>query len=479
MGKFSNNMLMTFLQQPLRPTTAPEEATGYFDLPHRERRNFSAALPSSALPKAEKKSVKNTSPSAITQGSTSAGHRDQEISGPSAKSTCIDFVSTPGQPQAVVHLSDPSEVQAMSLDRSRSGEWSALRPRSALVTPFSLRSAHSSTPGTLEVNEATAISIYPHTNQSILVIQQMTGGDSNDPPGHSAIIAGNANIALPLQTGLPIISRSRQPLNSPLKNPREPPQPPDFKIIPPTPANVPQTPETDAQQPLSARNRLSGPIGAVRRALSVRRYSDTFVSPITRSLSRRNTVPARRPGVSDDPDNKLHPFWRPRGFWDDLSDSDSDSEFGNTGHLVGSPPPADSHLRKNSHSTQASAQGLSRSTSLTRRLTNSLGFSQYRRHVRSQSEGFHRVFKKASYGSINRSYEFIQPERRRQGIMPKMGYKVQFVGFKNLAARMENAKIRREEGRRERIRERLRGSIEVVKVGDSALISGGMHDIRR
>lgn len=366
----------------------------------------------------------------------------------------------------------------MSLDRSRSGEWSALRPRSALVTPFSLRSAHSSTPGILEVNEATAISIYPHTNQSILVIQQLAGGDSNDQLAHSAIIAGNANIALPLQAALPVISHSRRPLNSPLKNPREPPQPPAFKLIPPTPANVPPTTEMDDQQPSSARNRLSGSFGMVKRALSVRRYSDTFVSPLTRSLPRRHTVSSRRPGVGDDPDNKLHPFWRPRGFWDDLSDSDSDSEFGNTGFLAGSPPPAESYVRRNSHTTQTSAQGLSRSTSLTRRFTNSLGFNQHRKHVRSQSEDFHHISKENGYRSSNRNYEFIQPERRRQGIMPKMGYRLQFVGFKNLAAKIDNAKIRREEGKRERNREKLRGSIEVVKISDAPLMSGGIHDTR-
>jgi len=31
------------------------------------------------------------------------------------------------------------------------------------------------------------------------------------------------------------------------------------------------------------------------------------------------------------PENTLHPFWQPRGFWDDFSDSDSDSDFGEPG----------------------------------------------------------------------------------------------------------------------------------------------------
>jgi hypothetical protein len=30
--------------------------------------------------------------------------------------------------------------------------------------------------------------------------------------------------------------------------------------------------------------------------------------------------------TGDNEDGTLHPFWRPRGFWDDFEDSDSDSE---------------------------------------------------------------------------------------------------------------------------------------------------------
>ena len=63
--------------------------------------------------------------------------------------------------------------------------------------------------------------------------------------------------------------------------------------------------------------------------------------------------------------------------------------------------------------------------------------------------------------------------------MPRLGYRVQFIGLKGLAEKMEKAKVRREEGRRERAREKLRGSIGVVKLGNSGLVSGGCHDLRR
>lgn len=486
-------MTLTSLRQEIsRPTTAPDEAIGYFDLPQRERITAAAIMPLNYQSKPQTRLVEETSavvvPLASTPPKLASNETSQVLSVPSAN--IVSSQMQPGQPHPVLHLSEPSEIQGINVDRSIAGEWSALRPLSALVTPYSLRSTHSSTPGTLEVNEATAISIYPHTNKSILVIQQMAGGDANERAGHSAIIAGNANIALPGSIAPTIIHQSRRPLNSPLKNPRDPPQPPDFKIIPPTPANVPPTDETDIQRlPPTPKTRLSDTVSLVKRALSARRYSESFVSPLTRSLARRNTIQTRRPSVGDDPDSKLHPFWRPRGFWDDLSasSSDSDSEFGNSGFLVGSP--TDAQPRKNSSSQAPNDRSISRSTSFTRRFTGSFSLKpgnnqrRARSHRRSRSEGHQSnqpIKSKHSFASLdnNHSYEFLQQSERKR-VMPRMGYPVQFVGFKGLAERMEKAKVKREEGRRERIRERLRGSIGVVKVGEEGLVSGGMIDLRR
>lgn len=486
-------------QQSSRPTTAPEEATGYFDLPHHERRIVSAVLPSINSPKFERQVADKTPPPILrlTPSEPSSDEVSKIISLPSANITTQMQLRSLGQSQPVLHLSEPMEVRGINLDRSVLGEWPALRPRSALVTPFSVRSTHSSTPGTLEVNEATAISIYPHTNKSILVVQQMARGNSNDPLGHSAIITGNANIALPGSNTPAMIQQARRPLNSPLKNPRDPPLPPDFKVIPPTPANAPPTDETDSKNSASnpAKTRLSGPMSRVKRALSTRRYSESFVSPLTRPFSRRNTI-ANHPSVGGDPDSKLHPFWRPRTFWDDFPEtsSDSDSEFGNSGLLVGDSVDAQL-LCENSISQSPNRRGPGRSISLTRRLTrsfslrsNNINTHPTRTHTRSCSEGYqHPISRKLklkkSSASLenNRSYEFLpQLERKRAGgMMPRLGYRVQFVGFKGLAQRMEKAKVRREEGKRERVREKLRGSIGVVRVGDGGLISGGMNDMRR
>ncbi|KAL8834946.1 MAG: hypothetical protein Q9170_003523 [Blastenia crenularia] len=330
--------------QLARPTTAPEDAVGYFDLPRADRRTVSAYVAASP-PKQEKQPMRKTPPASAFLDPSPPTNGTKNISRANSNGSAErDSTSPPTrrQSQNGYRFTETPSAGIVSPEEGSNGDWSALRPRSSLVTPFSLRSARSSTPGTLEVNEATAISIYPHTNKSILVVQHASRRNSQ-PAEHSAIIASNAKFAIPAgSVQPPVIHEPRQLLDSPLQNPRSPPQPPDFKIIPPTPANV-----TDVSSPdrlpvprsrETPRRRLSN---RVKQAFSTRRYSDAFVSPLTRSfsLSRRNTVTgARRASTGIDLERNLHPSWRPRAFWDaknSESDSDSDSDFGNDGFLVG------------------------------------------------------------------------------------------------------------------------------------------------
>lgn len=479
--RLSRTVSLTSRQQSSRPTTAPDETVGYFDLPRRERRTVSAALPPMAPLKPKEKMMRqmppvvpepvavsaNTSRKVSRANSTNSA-TERSYHGLQEHPTNAQPVRPPDEPQEVqTHI-----VQRTSFDRSSMADWSALRPHSTQVTPFSLRSAHSSTPGTLEVNEATAISIYPHTNKSILVVQQLPRRDS-EPPEHSAVVASNASFAIPGSHAPAVIQQAgaRHLLDSPLRNPRQPPQPPDFKFIPPTPVPNPSPTKDDERTPRqsiapdSAMSRFSRPISIVKRALSARRYSETLVAPLTRGLSRRTTVITRRASIASDPDNKLHPFWRPRGFWDDLSDSDSDSEFGNSGFLVGN-----SLGMPSAHTTTkiTAQQPPRRSASLTQRLSNSMRFSRRNTKRRNSINGdSRRIYRKTLYDTdneANRSYEFIQPPPdpalgRNQTAMPRLGYQVHFVGLKGLAERMEKRKERRGEEKRERVRERLRGSI--------------------
>lgn len=482
--------------QPSRPTTAPEDAVGYFDVTRPRRRVVSAYTPTSP-PKEEKLYVKPPQPLPVPNNPLSSANATRNISrANSSGSTGNDSISPPTRQQNQTGYRFPETLNTgvVSPDEGSNGDLSALRPRSSLVTPFSLRSARSSTPGTLEVNEATAISIYPHTNKSILVVQHAPRRDSH-PAEHSAIIASNAKFAIPAgSVQPPVIHEPRRLLNSPLQNPRSPPLPPDFKIIPPTPANMTDISSPDRQQTQPSdqapKRRLSS---RMKRAFSARRYSDAFVAPIARSfsLSRRNTVTgARRASTGIDPETNLHPFWRPRAFWDKDDRSDSDSDFGNDGYLVGNSlgmptdgvktfdPPRQrgslSHrfgsLRLPTRRRPESIPPPSRHNDLYYdddetipdptpvRRSNSLGGLGLR-HTATK-------FYRRSRGD-NESYEFIQPPHAQEQIghgasngVPRLGYQVQFVGFKGLA---EKLKERREEARREKVRQRLKGSIDVLR----------------
>jgi hypothetical protein len=261
------------------------------------------------------------------------------------------------------HSFQADEHGRVSFDRSmtRTEEHAMARHAYAQGTPFS---QISDTP--IEVSEATAVSIYPHNNNSLLVVQQVSRASTmpleqivdeahfgsstlhgTDPPPTPPFVDANENLngfestKEPLQKPTLTLEPSTPPMqidlfapgavDSPLKNPRRPPTPPVIKFIPPTPAEelerqlVPGPPKRSDSHP-QRRPSLK------QRA---RRYSDNLISPL---LARANSMRSRRvsdshvhtnnprvPTVTDE-DGTLHPFWRPRGFWDGFEDSDSESD---------------------------------------------------------------------------------------------------------------------------------------------------------
>jgi hypothetical protein len=248
----------------------------------------------------------------------------------------------------------------VSFDRSttRTEEHAGARHQFASTTPFS---QFSDTP--IEVSEATAVSIYPHNNHSLLVVQQgsrlsamtpesrqLTEGMLLSPVDHREIRSTptppfvdaiedydspdskSQQPTLTFEPSTPPMQIDLQPsaVDSPLKNPRPPPEPPKIMFIPPTPAEelekqlVPGPPKRSDSHP---QRRLS----LVQRA---RRYSDNLLptllsrASINRGRYANDSQRAHQnpqvPTVSED-DGTLHPFWRPRGFWDGFDD-DSESE---------------------------------------------------------------------------------------------------------------------------------------------------------
>jgi hypothetical protein len=262
------------------------------------------------------------------------------------------------------HSFHTDENGRVSFDRctTRTDEHAMARHLFSQTTPFS---QFSDTP--IEVSEATAVSIYPHNNGSLVVVQQVARA-SQQPQGQQHI-ANEAHFAMadveefegpsappffdtserpqaqpwmptltfepstpPMQIDLPTFTA----VDSPLKNPRKPPEPPVIQFIPPTPAEelerqlAPGPPGPPKRSDSHPQRRLS----LKQRA---RRYSDNFISPF---LARASSMRGRSASVShhghgqpqipsvNDEDGSLHPFWRPRGFWDDFDDSDSESDDG-------------------------------------------------------------------------------------------------------------------------------------------------------
>jgi hypothetical protein len=299
----------------------------------------------------------------VARGSRSARGRSSERR---HSSLSQDRVSTTS-PEFVIRPSLDIASERVSFDRSnsRTDEHGQARHLFASTTPFS---QFSDTP--VEVSEATAVSIYPHNNHSLLVVQQGSRVGSMTPESRQLIDGTHLSVhdyreirstptppfvdaiedyddadntgqntltqptltfepsTPPMQIDLPHFGA----VDSPLKNPRAPPEPPKIMFIPPTPAEelerelVPGPPKRSDSHP---QRRLS----LVQRA---RRYSDnllpTLLSRASINKGRNNANDAQRahrnpeiPTVNDE-DGTLHPFWRPRGFWDGFDDSGSESE---------------------------------------------------------------------------------------------------------------------------------------------------------
>ncbi|KAH9860835.1 hypothetical protein IAQ61_010569 [Plenodomus lingam] len=427
---------------------------------------------------------------------------------------------------------------SFDLSTVHSEEHADARHLYAQGTPFSQMS------DTLEVSEATAVSIYPHNNHSLLVVQQVPR--SNSLPLDQPLLAADAHLSTedprdlqasptppfvdaregheemleqPLQPTL-TIEPSTPPMNqdasqadavdTPLLNPRPPPEPPVIMFIPPTPAEelerelVPGPPKRSDSHP-QRRSRL------VQRA---RRYSDHLITPLLARASinrRRHAVSGthaqsrripRVPNIDDD-NGTLHPFWRPRGFWDGFEDSDDDSDEdhtlptgGDTSDVEDDEPPAPP--RRASTFGRKLTSGLRGPGGFL--IGNSLGVERHgtnkRRHHITLPPHFYKspqssnhpsspkalgkaptkhfgthegggISKRRSSNSLRSNVSYEAPGRRaswRQGrSLPGIRkYEVQYIGLSGVK---ENFKERRAEKRRNKLRKSIGSRYYVDPVG--------------
>jgi hypothetical protein len=176
-----------------------------------------------------------------------------------------------------------------------------LRPPSM---PFLPGSIPSSSPGPVEIQEATAVSLFAHNNHSLLLVDPRVQA-ARQPFQPLGISHGLVHPCTP-------DNPSQKPMytvDSPLKNPRPPPKPPVSKPLPPLPS----------QEPINTNDESKG-LGrrwSVRRPWSARPRSESF-NTLSRSFSMKS---AKNRTAGKEMDSRLHPFWRPRGFWEDVPGS--------------------------------------------------------------------------------------------------------------------------------------------------------------
>ncbi|KJR83227.1 uncharacterized protein SPSK_03892 [Sporothrix schenckii 1099-18] len=280
------------------------------------------------------------------------------------------------------NLLDPRSSLDRYMDRYSS------RHLSPHNTPFSMVSVETNTThhSQAELSEALAVNIYPHQNTSVLVVDHSnrpsdcsddsqpdrltddTGPSSSkqesSPASDFASALTPSSVSAPpldrpritktdhdTAEDIPVTPSHQQPfslddVDSPLRNPRAPPEPPAINFIPATPSGL--TPSTEREQnrgnyfeevvqgASDGRPRRRRSVSLVlRKALSRGRSATTEYGPsasrsgglLTRTLSltrdvQRKAFSIRRSdsidqgrGTSFDiepaEEDKLHPFWRP------------------------------------------------------------------------------------------------------------------------------------------------------------------------
>jgi hypothetical protein len=317
------------------------------------------------------------------------------------------FLIPPGDAQ------DATRHNALGLVVPGSTEWAALRPPSVLETPFSQPSFQSASP---EINEARAINIFPHNNHSLQLIEPF-------PVQESRAVLEVQRCKLP-----------QIEVDSPLRNPRRPPEPPQFQVIPPTPGD-----EHDQQLGFDTTQANSRRMGSVRRPGGSRHRSESFINSLSRNLSLKN---ARNLKADQDLDSNLHPFWRPRAFWDDID---------NTRTEVPQERSASRGIVSNSLGLPQERTVINGPASLIRRIS----------ERRRQRKG---VARQSSHGSLAK-FRATRRFHKSSG----HGLRLHFISLQGIQEKLLYAKQRKEDERREKRRALLRRSIgaNVISQGDS------------
>ncbi|KAJ5735493.1 uncharacterized protein N7483_000618 [Penicillium malachiteum] len=324
---------------------------------------------------------------------------------------------------------------------------STLRPPSMPCTQWSIPS---SSPGPIEIREATAVSMFAHNNRSLLLVEQRLPG----PEVHTlqAFHQIRKQISNPHTPDNPIDPATLN-VDSPLKNPRPPPKPPVSKPLPPVP--IPPKHNTVGFGGGLSRH------GSTRRTFTARPRSNSF-NNLVRSLSIKSAK-NRKAGM--EVDSRLHPMWRPRGFWEDISGS---PKKGNTARQS-LQSPNDMQVVNNSLGLPQSRLIIEGPPALARRSP------EMRRLFNGMPSAAHYNASNGSLvdrGMFRSGSPLYQP---RYHALSRWGVRLRSFNLRNVRTRLRRMRQRRDERKRTTRRDNLKQSIG----GPVHVVSSATHGITR
>ncbi|KAK5165688.1 uncharacterized protein LTR77_008610 [Saxophila tyrrhenica] len=329
---------------------------------------------------------------------------------------------------------------------------------------------------TVEVCEASGVRIYPHNNDSLLVVQhgsRPVSKDKSTPTSRSVESQlrdlGEPIFAAQVDPPTPTLGAtdSDEHADSPLTNPRTAPEPPVIKFIPPTPCSELERQLTLDTRPVPEPSTPQRRLSLLQKA---RRYSDSLFA--RSSVTYRPSPPHR--------DVHLSPLWRPQYFWDDF-DSDEE-EFLDDFEAPGTLPKGGDTSEVTT--AQTGGKGIF-PRAMSKRLPgfrgkggflvgNSLGIERHgtnaRRHYvgtverRLDKRESEEVLRKLPQNTRHPQAGPLVAEESKGGkrvfVVPFSGGKrAQWVGPGKIGAMVERRRERREEREAEARREKLRGLI--------------------
>lgn len=369
-------------------------------------------------------------------------------------------------PKDEVEIRDSRDERVSFRERASSVKTAATSPRRKsfdmrhlypITTPMSI-SQWSATEA--EVCEAKGVELYPHNNESLLLVQ--SGYRRVSAPAQIAEVRGEtppevqqptfqAFVNTPLSADQNTAQDSEYKMDSPLTNPRAAPAPPVIQFIPPTPN---YELENELEQAFNATPAIPDPKkNGVQRRVSLtqrmRRYSESLIQPFPFGRSgslRRNQ---QRHASQHNPDERpthLSSFWQPRDFW---AEYDSDDEEEGPHNHEPLPPGGDT-----SSLTQQSSK---RFPFLPRNMSVRMpGFRGTGGFLVGNSLGIdrHGTNKRRHYIAARTSQEMLRRTRKgRTFKFPLIQRQVELVGLR------EKMRLRRER-QAEKRREELRGRIK-------------------